>query len=662
MLAQDLMVAIEIDNKSWMDEDREDRRLDLQELDETLQHLVDNDYKILNALELKQVLTSWEIEIGSSISRGGCGEVLKATWLGHTIVAVKRLHMLLETQKRKEDFLREVKTWFSLRHPHIVPLLGACATGRPFMVAPYTARGHALQYLESVERRDLQVKGVKLLYEVSLGMQYLHARGVVHGDLKAVNILIDEYETSYVTDFGFATLKQFSSTRNTATSTPAVGGTLRWMSPERLQGAKLTPPVDVYAYAMTAYQVLSEGDVPFTETPDALLYQLVVNAHLRPQRPAGDGFMGVGDGLWRLMSGCWAPDPLARPSFSAVSVVMKSLLRDAQSCASAVAVNIVTGGVVVKGAVGKVEPVEDSGIATMSAESPPELQQAGSSYVDVFRGIKKDKMKMKKEGHKQLEIREIRLRKKELELAAQKGSLRDFSDGEGVSTFNLQLLNEELEDEKLKLKEAVQAVSAKEREIKNQQLAFEQGLRLHEQERRVHQKKTEQHASRSQRSETRDRVKEEAAKRKEELDSRSKATGSGSSNGGCSASPGGFAGFLGTFFGTPWKDQAPLDRSSTEDSHQSNPPPYSSRIKELPEPPAPAAPPVSPKNPSYQGSQPSLTDALPTSADPTSAAPHFVVPISGLPTSSNLALPSLSTSRASPAGRKPRKPFVIRFF
>ncbi|KAI8836935.1 kinase-like domain-containing protein, partial [Chytriomyces cf. hyalinus JEL632] len=267
------------------------------------------------------VLTSWEIEIGESISHGGFGEVLKATWLGHTQVAVKRLHVRLETSKLKEDFLREVKTWYPLRHPHIVPLLGACATAeRPFMVSPLMGRGHALQFMDWCGQRDrnlIEVKAIKLLYEVSLGMQYLHARGVVHGDLKAVNILIDKNENAYVADFGFAALKQFTSTRNTGAGAASFGGTLRWMSPERLQGSKLSPPVDVYAYSMTCFELLSEGDVPFTDSPDALLYQHVVNAHLRPEKPSSchETFAATSNQLFRLMQTCWSPDPLARPSF-----------------------------------------------------------------------------------------------------------------------------------------------------------------------------------------------------------------------------------------------------------------------------------------------------------------------------------------------------------
>ncbi|KAJ3068035.1 hypothetical protein HDU98_008792 [Podochytrium sp. JEL0797] len=250
MLVTDFSLALQIESTGFAEEDALDRKLDAEELDRTLQHLVDNDYKILNALELKQVeyleaidalqkhitdhvdealernierlfldkalaslrratnsnkrpthgesspewvLTSWEFEMGPLISRGGFGEVLKAKWLGHTVVAVKRLHIRLETAKLKEDFYREVRTWFPLRHPNILPLLGACATAeRPFMVSPFMERGHALQYLEFCDEEYgiVEPHGIKLLYEVSMGMQYLHARGVSHGDLKAVNILV----------------------------------------------------------------------------------------------------------------------------------------------------------------------------------------------------------------------------------------------------------------------------------------------------------------------------------------------------------------------------------------------------------------------------------------------------------------------------------------
>ncbi|KAI9339650.1 hypothetical protein BDR26DRAFT_862072 [Obelidium mucronatum] len=379
MLVNDVSMLLHIETREWAIEDQDDRKLDKEDMDQTLQHLVDNDYKILNALELKQVeyleaidalqkhitehvdqaiernierifldkalaslrratnatrpvqqvppaewvLTSWEFEMGPLISRGGFGEVYKAKWLGHTTVAIKSLHFRLETSKLRDDFLREVKTWYPLRHPHILPLLGACATAeRPFMVSPFCERGHALQYLEwcTEEHQNPEPFGIKLLYEVSLGMQYLHARGVSHGDLKAVNVLVDEFGKAMVADFGFAALKRYTTTKT------AAGGGSPFGGPERLQGSKLAPSVDVYAFSMTCYEVLTDGEVPFTETPDALIYQHVVNNHIRPVLPDTSNYQVSKEKVFSLMEQCWSADPLARPPFSMISSAFRTIL------------------------------------------------------------------------------------------------------------------------------------------------------------------------------------------------------------------------------------------------------------------------------------------------------------------------------------------------
>ncbi|RKO88191.1 kinase-like domain-containing protein [Blyttiomyces helicus] len=206
-------------------------------------------------------ITSWEVTDGEVIARGGFGEVARGKWLGHTEVAIKRLFVRLDTARLREDFLREVRVWYPLRHPNVLPLLGACATAeRPFMISPFMSRGHALQY---IEKTDDRVEALRILYQISQGMQYLHSRRIVHGDLKAVNVLIDEHGKAYVSDFGFTVLKKVSATRKT-TATASLTGTLRWMAPERLMGGKLEPPVDVYAFAMTCYEILSGGDIPMS--------------------------------------------------------------------------------------------------------------------------------------------------------------------------------------------------------------------------------------------------------------------------------------------------------------------------------------------------------------------------------------------------------------
>ena len=114
------------------------------------------------------------------------------------------------------------------------------------------------------------------MYEVSCGLAFLHSRSTIHGDLKAVgdvlslnvftrahwrvnlqtNVLIKADETAVITDFGLSRIK-FKLDVSSKSTTALVYGTRRWMSPERMRGEQLSPPVDVYAWAMTAYEACS---------------------------------------------------------------------------------------------------------------------------------------------------------------------------------------------------------------------------------------------------------------------------------------------------------------------------------------------------------------------------------------------------------------------
>ena len=105
-------------------------------------------------------------------------------------------------------------------------------------------------------------------------MLFLHCRKIVHGDLKPVNqffpsrasvlihcqgnVLIDEAGCARLTDFGLSKVKSIMTTRTTANIQQAqaiISGTRAFMSPERLRGGRLDFPVDVYAFAMSMYQV-----------------------------------------------------------------------------------------------------------------------------------------------------------------------------------------------------------------------------------------------------------------------------------------------------------------------------------------------------------------------------------------------------------------------
>lgn len=137
-------------------------------------------------------ITKWEVDREEKIGIGFFSDVYKGTWRG-TAVAIK---MLAPTTPRKL-FVHEVGIWKDLSHPNVLELFGASSTsGEPpwFFVSPYMKHGSLVKYLKNVEPHH-QVNLMKMIYEVGLGMAYLHERDVLHGDLK-VRLWVFSYLTT----------------------------------------------------------------------------------------------------------------------------------------------------------------------------------------------------------------------------------------------------------------------------------------------------------------------------------------------------------------------------------------------------------------------------------------------------------------------------------
>ena len=83
-------------------------------------------------------------------------------------------------------FLHEVSVWRNLDHPNVLSLLGASSTvGDPpwFFVSPYMKNGSMISYLKGLKTGS-SWDPLKMVYEIARGMEYLHKKGVLHGDLK----------------------------------------------------------------------------------------------------------------------------------------------------------------------------------------------------------------------------------------------------------------------------------------------------------------------------------------------------------------------------------------------------------------------------------------------------------------------------------------------
>ena len=232
---------------------------------------------------------SLERELGG----GGMSRVFVAreTALGRSVV-VKVMKEDALAGISAERFAREVRTAASLQHPNIVPVLAAgIADGLPYYTMPFV-RGESLRARMDKDGRLPRRHAVSILRDLARALQYAHAEGIVHRDIKPDNILLAG-EAAVVTDFGIA--KAISAARTsggeaspassdpyTLTQAGLTVGTPAYMAPEQAAADTIDHRVDIYAWGILAYEMLS-GTHPFADKVTAIH---LMAAHLSEQPEA----------------------------------------------------------------------------------------------------------------------------------------------------------------------------------------------------------------------------------------------------------------------------------------------------------------------------------------------------------------------------------------
>ena len=176
----------------------------------------------------------------------------------------------------RKRFDREARTAQRVDHPHVVPVLDTGEfRGVPYMAQQYI-RGGSLQ--EKIDREGpLGLEPTVLLcLQVARGLDALHALHLVHRDLKPGNILLDEAEDAYITDFGLAKDRDASALTKSGVSV----GSLDYMAPEQIRGQEVSPVTDVYSLGCVMHECLC-GEPPFGDREG----MQVLWAHLRDEAP-----------------------------------------------------------------------------------------------------------------------------------------------------------------------------------------------------------------------------------------------------------------------------------------------------------------------------------------------------------------------------------------
>src|SRR3954447_473584 len=320
-----------------------------------------------------------ELEVGSVFAghriegiagRGGMGVVYRATHLAlDHVVAMKVISaQLVGDEIFRERFRSESRIAVSIRHPNVVQIHHAGEENGLIFVTMDLIEGTDLRRLINKEGKVAPERAVELVSQAAAALDAAHAKGLVHRDVKPGNILLEQRaqgEHAYLTDFGLT--KRIEATSG-VTATGAFVGTLDYVAPEQIKGARVDARTDVYALGCVLYELLT-GRPPFAgqEEKVAKIY-----AHLQEDPPPllARG-RGIPEDLDAVIARALSKEPSERfPSAG-------DLARAARAALEAKPVTVAEHTV----AVGAAAP--DSDPAATVASPPPSTVAAGAGGATV---------------------------------------------------------------------------------------------------------------------------------------------------------------------------------------------------------------------------------------------------------------------------------------
>lgn len=262
-------------------------------------------------------------EFGELLGQGGFGVVYRA----HQSVVSRDVAVKVVSPKyaNQPEFIRrfesEAQVVARLEHPHIVPLYDFWREpDSTCLVMRFLRAGSLRDLIEKQGMLDTAMVS-KVLEQIGRALKFAHDSGVVHQDIKADNIFLDDDGNAYLSDFGIA--KEVGADASDDSGT--LVGTPAYMAPEQIRGEGAGPQSDIYAFGIMLYEMLS-GSRPFAEETLATL----VYKHLNEPLPMIDhDALNLPPEFNTIIQRATAKDPSERYE-DALSLVMEfqTALRD----------------------------------------------------------------------------------------------------------------------------------------------------------------------------------------------------------------------------------------------------------------------------------------------------------------------------------------------
>ncbi|KAG2712141.1 hypothetical protein I3760_04G111500 [Carya illinoinensis] len=274
--------------------------------------------------------------LANKIGKGGSGSVYYAELRGEK-VAIKKMDM-----QSSRKFLVELNVLTHVHHLNMVRLIGYCVEGSLFLVYEYIENGNLSQHLRGSLGRDPLPWStrVQIALDSARALEHIHEHTIpvyIHRNIKSASILIDKNFHGKVANFG---LTRHTKEKASLLSSHLVG-TFGYMAPEYAQCRDVSPKVDVYAFGVVLYELISGKQAVFKPNSSIVeykslmtLFEVTLN---RPNNPMEDlrklidprlGDDYPLDSVWKvsmLARECTLEDPQLRPSMRAVVVALMIL-------------------------------------------------------------------------------------------------------------------------------------------------------------------------------------------------------------------------------------------------------------------------------------------------------------------------------------------------
>jgi Protein tyrosine and serine/threonine kinase len=263
-----------------------------------------------------------DIDVGRKLGAGQFGTVFQGTWTG-TPVALKLIDALAvasagaAAEVALREFENECRVLAGFRHPNIIQLFGLAheeSGNGTYMVMEFCKQGSVSDLLQKKVREGNPLPAeekLRMVVDAAQGVEYLHRQKTQHRDLACRNLLVDKAGTVKVGDFGLA--RQTGDDVYVSASKQAAVP-VRWASPEQLGQGSTSLASDVYSFAVTVWELFSDGALPFAGMKNAEVSQTVLAGETAEHLTAPRCVSETNLDFAAVVAVCWSLNPESRPA------------------------------------------------------------------------------------------------------------------------------------------------------------------------------------------------------------------------------------------------------------------------------------------------------------------------------------------------------------